>query len=106
MKKKKKEQAFNDSNKQALSDDIANLQIKVRQTEMTVTMMDEEAFECMRLTERKSALNYVNKGNDLKSKSEKLKNDIVVLEKETKCLEIVMSQFVINATFCNNCCVL
>lgn len=50
-------------------------------------MMYEKAFEGMRLAEEKRNLSYVIKGNVLKRKSEKLKNDIVVLEKCNKVLE-------------------
>ena len=67
MKKKKEEHALNNSNKQRFPGDIANLQIKVRQLEEAVTMIEEEAFECMRFAKRKSGLNYVIKGNNLKS---------------------------------------
>ena len=80
---------MNDSDKQILdlSGDIQNLHTKVRRTEKAVPMMDEEAFKSMRLAEEKSDLSYVINGNGLKRKSEELKNDIVVLENETKLLE-------------------
>ena len=50
-------------------------------------MMDDEAFECMRLAEEKSNLSYVIKGNGLKRKSEKSKASIATLLKEIGELE-------------------
>lgn len=90
LQEEKKKQALNDAEKKQmlhLSGNIENLQTKVRQIEKTVTMMYEKAFEGMRLAEEKRNLSYVIRGNVLKRKSEKLKNDIVVLEKCNKVLE-------------------
>ena len=50
-------------------------------------MMDDEAFECMRLAKEKSDLSYVIKGNGLKRKSEQSKASIATLSKEIRGLE-------------------
>ena len=50
-------------------------------------MMDDEAFECMRLAEEKSNLSYVIKGNGLKRKSEQSKVSIAKISKEIGDLE-------------------
>ena len=50
-------------------------------------MMDDEAFECMRLSAVKSDLSYVIKVNGLKRKSEQFKASIATLSKEIAQLE-------------------
>ena len=50
-------------------------------------MMDDEAFECMRLAEEKSGLSYIIKGNGLKRKSEQFKASLATLSKEIGELE-------------------
>ena len=53
-----------------LPNDVDKLKTKVKQLENATVMMDDEAFECMRLAKEKSGLSYVIKGNGLKRKSE------------------------------------
>ena len=52
-----------------LPNDVDKLKTKVKQLENATVMMDDEAFECMRLAKEKSGLSYVIKGNGLKRKS-------------------------------------
>ena len=63
------------------------MKTKVKQLENATVMMDDEAFECMRLAEEKSNLSYLIKGNGLKRKSEKSKASIATLLKEIGELE-------------------
>ena len=89
LEEEKEKQTLNDSDQEMLhlSGDIENLQTKVRQIEKAVTMMDEEAFEFMRLAEEESDLSCVIEGNCLKHKSEELKYDINVLENKIEVLK-------------------
>ena len=66
---------------------IDELKTKVKKLKNGIAMMDDEVFKCMHLTEEKSHLSYVIKGNGLKQKSEQNKASIATLSKETGELE-------------------
>ena len=80
-KKKKNDNSETDRQLLHLLNDIDKLKTKVKQLENAITMMDDEAFECMHLAEEKSNLSYVIKGNGLKRKSEQSKASIAKLSK-------------------------
>ena len=85
--KKKKDKSETDRQLLHFSNDIDKLKTKVKQLENAIAMMDDEAFECMRLAEERSDLSYVIKGNGLKRKSEQSKASTATLSKETGDLE-------------------
>ena len=63
------------------------MKTEVKQLENGIVMMDDKAFEYMRLAKEKSDLSYVIKGNGLKRKSEQSKASIATLSKEIGELE-------------------
>ena len=78
---KKKDNSETDRQLLHLSKYIDKLKTKVKQLENAIVVMDDEAFECMRLAKEKSDLSYVIKGNSLKRKSEQSKASIAMLSK-------------------------
>ena len=53
-----------------------NLKLQVKPIEKPVKMMVDEFVECARLAEEKNDISFVIKGNRLKRKSDKTKEDI------------------------------
>ena len=87
LRKIKKDNRETDGQPLHLSNEIDKLKKKVKQLENAIAMVDDEAFECMRLVEEKSDLSYVIKGNGLKRKSEQSEVSIALLLNEIGELE-------------------
>ena len=63
-----------------ISDDIRKLKLQVKRKEKAVKMMGEEFVECFRLAEKMNGVSFTIKGNGLKGKSDKTKDDNASLE--------------------------
>ena len=79
---KKKEESNIEKKAILIAADIDKLQLKQKQVEKTIIIMEAQFIECMKLAGKESHLSFVIKGNAFKRKSDQAKWDIQVLEEE------------------------
>ena len=79
---KKKEKSNIEKKAILIAADIDKLQLKQKQVQKTIIIMEAQFIECMKLAGKESDLSFVIKGNAFKRKSDQAKQDIQVLEEE------------------------
>ena len=64
--------------------DMEKLRVTQKQKQKAVEMVEKEVIECMEKAEQNNGtcMNYVIKSNGLKRKSEEIKREVELLEKE------------------------
>ena len=70
-----------------LSTDINKIKVKCDQFKKAISMMESEFVDCITMAEKKNDMNYVIKGNARKRESEKISQELKLLEKELLVLE-------------------
>lgn len=79
---KKKDKSNIEKKAILIAADIDKLQLKQKQVQKTIIIMEAQFIECMKLAGKESDLSFVIKGNAFKRKSDQAKQDIQVLEEE------------------------
>ena len=79
LEQEKKKISLSEHKKQALyiSDDINKLKLQIKQKEKAGKVMGDEFLESVRLSTKKNYMSFVIKGNALKKKLDKTKEDVV-----------------------------
>jgi len=89
LEEEKKKVALCNKEKQALhlSNDIDQLAQRVKHMKKAIDVMDKEFVDCARLAEEKNDMSLLIKGNGLKRKSEKTKEEIASIEEDIVILQ-------------------
>ena len=87
--KKKKQKFEAEVRAMRIAADVEKLRVTQKQKQKAVEMMEKEVIECMEKAEQNNdtCMSYVIKSNGLKRKSEEIKNEVELFEKEIVDLE-------------------